>query len=265
MPEQKTYYRRHLPHYQPEGETFHVVFRLAGSIAVSVLDEFRRELRRKDGPREDSARLRFLRRYRRRYLERIEAMLDGGTRGPHWLNKPGIAAIVDEAIHFWDGEKFVLIAECIMPNHVHLVLRLLPVGRGRRDGVPSDKEDFGPAADLDSAAAAEAVRRISCPQEKTLSVGSLIRRQGGRDSVPSERPLTDILASIKKYTALRANRVLGRTGSFWHPESYDHVIRNGAELERTIRYVLYNPINAGFCRDWRDWKWTYVKAGYVPG
>ncbi|MBI2619880.1 MAG: hypothetical protein HYW57_07340 [Ignavibacteriales bacterium] len=36
----------------------------------------------------------------------------------------------------------------------------------------------------------------------------------GQAGVPSYR-LAIVLGSLKKYTALRANRILGRSGSFW--------------------------------------------------
>ena len=35
-------------------------------------------------------------------------------------------------------------------------------------------------------------------------------------------------------------------GSFWQDESYDHVIRDDNELEILIRYVIENPVKAGF-------------------
>jgi len=84
----------------------------------------------------------------------------------------------------------------------------------------------------------------------------------GRDRVPSYK-VTEILGSIKKHTALRTNWVLGRTGAFWHSESYDHVIRDADELNRTIRYILENPVKAGLCKHWKDWPWSYVKPECV--
>jgi REP element-mobilizing transposase RayT len=67
--------------------------------------------------------------------------------------------------------------------------------------------------------------------------------KAGRDNVPSYI-VTNIFSSLKKYTALRANRLLHRRGSFWQDESYDHVIRDD-ELERVVWYVLSNPEKAG--------------------
>jgi putative transposase len=71
--------------------------------------------------------------------------------------------------------------------------------------------------------------------------------------------LTEILHSLKRYTARQANLLLNRTGAFWQDESYDHFIRNDAELKRIIKYVLYNPVKAGLVDDCSHWKWSYCK------
>ena len=72
--------------------------------------------------------------------------------------------------------------------------------------------------------------------------------------------LTDIMHSLKGYTANKANRQLGRSGSFWQHESYDHVVRDAAEWLRIRHYVVYNPVKAGLVKEWQEWPWTYCKA-----
>lgn len=75
--------------------------------------------------------------------------------------------------------------------------------------------------------------------------------------------IEEILQSIKKYTARTSNQLLDRTGEqFWQYESYDHVVRNEQESENTIRYILYNPVKAGLCKEWQEWKYTYLKKEY---
>lgn len=71
--------------------------------------------------------------------------------------------------------------------------------------------------------------------------------------------LTEILQSLKRHTARQSNLALGRSGAFWQDESYDHIVRDQAELERIVQYVLYNPVKAGLVGDWKDWKWLYSK------
>jgi REP element-mobilizing transposase RayT len=71
--------------------------------------------------------------------------------------------------------------------------------------------------------------------------------------------LSKIMHSLKRYTAQEANLILGRSGAFWQHESYDHIIRDETELERIIKYVLYNPVKAGLVNDPQNWKWTFCK------
>lgn len=71
--------------------------------------------------------------------------------------------------------------------------------------------------------------------------------------------LTEIFQSLKRHTARQSNLMLGRSGAFWQDESYDHIVRDQAELERIVKYVLYNPVKAGLVDDWKDWKWSYSK------
>jgi putative transposase len=69
--------------------------------------------------------------------------------------------------------------------------------------------------------------------------------------------LSSIMHSLKGYTSFNCNRILGRAGEFWAHESYDHYIRDAAEWQRIIAYVLNNPLKAGYVKHWQDWKWNY--------
>jgi REP element-mobilizing transposase RayT len=69
--------------------------------------------------------------------------------------------------------------------------------------------------------------------------------------------LGQILKSWRGYTALEINRALGKSGHFWQPEPYDHIVRDSADLHHQVRYVLNNPVKAGLsnwtwlgCADW---------------
>lgn len=75
----------------------------------------------------------------------------------------------------------------------------------------------------------------------------------------SAASLSKILQSLKAHTAMEANKILCKNGAFWQHESYDHVVRDGKELERIIAYVLHNPVKAGMVSNWEEWKWSYCK------
>jgi putative DNA methylase len=68
--------------------------------------------------------------------------------------------------------------------------------------------------------------------------------------------LSEILHSIKSYTAHEANKALARTGQFWQPEAFDRYIRNKKHLTNTIKYIENNPVKAGLCSNPADWKYS---------
>ncbi|PKD42566.1 transposase [Rhodohalobacter barkolensis] len=78
-------------------------------------------------------------------------------------------------------------------------------------------------------------------------------------------PVTKILQGLKSYTGLMANRELNRTGSFWHEESYDRLIRNAKELYNSIQYTLNNPVKINLVKNWRDWQYNYCKSEFAEG
>ena len=72
-----------------------------------------------------------------------------------------------------------------------------------------------------------------------------------------KQPLPVITRWLKGSSARAANLILGRTGqTFWQPESFDHRIRDDAELERIVAYVENNPVTAGLVRKPGDWCWS---------
>ena len=71
------------------------------------------------------------------------------------------------------------------------------------------------------------------------------------------RPLHKIMHSIKRFSAVKSNKILYRTGQFWQHENYDHIIHTHKELENIIGYILNNPVKAGFIDSPDYWKWNY--------
>jgi REP element-mobilizing transposase RayT len=69
--------------------------------------------------------------------------------------------------------------------------------------------------------------------------------------------LSEIVQSLKRFTAREANKTLKRTGNtFWQPEPYDHWIRDDEEHARCCRYVVNNPVKARLCVSPEQWKWS---------
>lgn len=63
---------------------------------------------------------------------------------------------------------------------------------------------------------------------------------------PNEGLLLDeILHVWKSFTSHAINRHLGRHGQLWQRESFDHIVRSSAHLERFRRYIRDNPAKSG--------------------
>jgi len=113
-----------LPHWTKQGATYAVTFRLADSLPSHVLHTWKQE--REDIVRQAMEQGRSLtiheeRELYRLHTSRIEAFLDSGQGACH-LSKTEIASLVHEALRHFDGRRYDLIAWCIMPNHVHVVV-----------------------------------------------------------------------------------------------------------------------------------------------
>lgn len=74
--------------------------------------------------------------------------------------------------------------------------------------------------------------------------------------------LSKIMHSIKSFSANEINKQLGRTGTLWLVESYNHYVRNPRSWRRIVNYILDNPVKAGLVEDRKDWKWSYIKEEY---
>ncbi|MBW7863753.1 MAG: transposase [Candidatus Hydrogenedentes bacterium] len=53
--------------------------------------------------------------------------------------------------------------------------------------------------------------------------------------------LSAILHGWKSYSANRINTLLGRAGTLWQKESFDHIVRGPDQLERINAYIWNNP------------------------
>ena len=227
---------RNLPHYHPPGATLFVTFRLTETVPQAELrlysaqkqwlvEETKRisGLKLKTDSPEMAAHDQRLREFRRQWFLKFEQILHEATTGPTWLKDEQVARGVVEALHNRDGKVYRLDAYCVMSNHVHAVFA-----------------PFISAAELREVLLPEGLRFIS-----------------------QHPPLDRIMKSLKGWTAWSSNRVLGRKGTFWEQESYDHVVRDEAEFGRVVNYTLNNPVKAGLVQEWDKWPWSY-RRGTTP-
>ena len=199
--ESVAFHKRHgayLPHWTRAGATYALNFRLADAMPQKVLNAWlaeRQEILHRAESQGRELTKHECRELVRLFSQRVDAYLDAG-HGECWLREERIAGLLRDAMTHFDGDRYELIAWCVMPNHVHAVVR--PLG---------------------------------------------------------EHKLAKILHSWKSFTAKQANEALGRTGEFWEPEYYDHLIRDEEDFANQVSYLLSNPAKAGL----GDWPWVELR------
>ncbi|NQV19403.1 MAG: transposase [Armatimonadetes bacterium] len=207
----REFYRRNLPHYQPEKGIFFITTRLAFTLPEVILNELKEkkemfEKALKNVNKKDMKE--FIREFHKSYFVKFDEFLDKYNKSPMWLCKLEVAKIIEENLHHWNGKRYLLFAYCIMPNHVHIMLKPLKTGNNVYES------------------------------------------------------LTKIMFGIKSYTANECNKVLRRSGQFWHHESYDHFVRDAEELGREIDYIAKNPVKAGLVSNWQDWRYSWIRKNW---
>jgi hypothetical protein len=65
---------------------------------------------------------------------------------------------------------------------------------------------------------------------------------------------------VERFHRAKANLILGRTGeAFWQDESFDHRVRDEAELDWIVHYVESNPVSAGLAANPRERHWSSAR------
>lgn len=134
--------RGYLPHWETQNAIYFVTFRLKDSLPRKVVVEIRNQRKLIENAQRasvtvpaDRVRLRQL----QALLRKAERWLDGG-RGSCYMRDPRIAKIVADAISHFDGQRYRLLAWCVMPNHVHVVFS--PLGKHKLEKILHSWKSF---------------------------------------------------------------------------------------------------------------------------
>lgn len=117
--ERKSWYSRgYLPHLDQPNLYQSITFRLHDSVPSEVIQRWKEELNWREDLHNDAQKMADLRR-------RIVAFEDAGY-GACWLGDERIAVLVQNTLLHFDGQRYRLIAWCVMPNHVHVLVETFP-------------------------------------------------------------------------------------------------------------------------------------------
>lgn len=113
----------HLPHWHQDGKYVFVTFRLHDSLPQEKLqwlcDEKESWLKQHPQPWNEK----ITKEYINKFGKAVDKWLDNNY-GDCLLKKSSNRKIVEDALHFFDGERYNLIAFVVMPNHVHILMKL---------------------------------------------------------------------------------------------------------------------------------------------
>jgi putative DNA methylase len=228
MPIREILTRRNLPHWFVPHAWHFVTYRLVGTIPESVLHQFREARDRRWRQAQEAGRgsASFREQLHKQFFADYDRYLDR-TCKIDWLARPPVAATVRGNLYHHRGSKYDLLAYCVMPNHVHVLLR--PTVASTQAGLLAATEEASP----------------------------------GDEGPDGKGPLAGIMHSLKSYTANEANKLLDRTGQLWQHESYDHWVRDEEELERIVLYIAWNPVKAQLVAKPHEWYFSSAHDRYL--
>ena len=122
----KQFYRRYLPHIQPEDSVLFVTYRLFFELPVeyhnkirTMKSEFNKRIKLLDKRKIESEKYEF----ENKLFDFKDNFIGKFRNSPFWLKDKNIANLVKESL-FWSAQKrYDLFSFCIMPNHVHILIR----------------------------------------------------------------------------------------------------------------------------------------------
>jgi len=106
--------RGYIPHFEDALLVQSLAFRLHDAIPTAKVQAWKDELAWIEGlPASDPREI---------LLRKLIAKYEDAGHGACWLRNPRIAALIEEALLHFDGQRYRLIAWCVMPNHVHVLI-----------------------------------------------------------------------------------------------------------------------------------------------
>ena len=69
--------------------------------------------------------------------------------------------------------------------------------------------------------------------------------------------LTEILHTLKSFTAHKINELEETSGPVWERESFDRLIRSESDLQEKFNYITRNPWDAGVTQPGEDYPWVW--------
>ena len=198
--------RGYLPHFDSPNRIQHVTVHLADSLPKSAIERVDQMIEAMpDGERQIERR------------KRLHEWIDAG-HGACYLGDAECAKVVEDALLYFNDERYHLYAWVVMPNHFHVL--------------------FQPINDWSMAEIVASWKRFTSTEiKKVLRARMEEARQESGD--PGS-----------------ANLRIGISEPLWPREYWDRYIRNEKHLQAVITYIELNPVKVALCANAADWQWS---------
>ncbi len=229
---QTHFHRRNLPHFYRPNSTYFITYRLKGTIPLKILAQLKEKHITNKTPKTKAEKYT----NEKLFFAEYDKYLDN-NKTIQYLKDNKVAEKVKFSLHYQDKKQYNLICYSVMPNHVHVVFHLL-----------EEKDSIQTLPQTRLSVVQKTVPRTILSAKKTVD----------KSINNANADIDKLMKSIKGISAREANKILGKKGSFWQAESYDHIVRDEDELNRIVKYVNYNPVKAKLVDMWEDWEHTYL-------
>jgi putative transposase len=71
--------------------------------------------------------------------------------------------------------------------------------------------------------------------------------------------LSDLMHSIKSFSAHRINELESKGGSVWQKEQFDRYVRSDCDLQEEFHYILRNPWDSGVAKQNQEYPWVWTQ------
>jgi RecG-like helicase/REP element-mobilizing transposase RayT len=75
--------------------------------------------------------------------------------------------------------------------------------------------------------------------------------------------VTELMRSLKSFTAREINKTESSQGPVWEKETFDRFVRSDRDLEEKFHYILRNPWDSGVARSNEDYAWIWTPEDEV--
>ncbi|PYL24612.1 MAG: hypothetical protein DMF44_04600 [Verrucomicrobia bacterium] len=72
-------------------------------------------------------------------------------------------------------------------------------------------------------------------------------------------PVSDLMHSIKSFSAHKINELESKSGFVWQEEQFDRYVRSDRDLQEKFHYMLRHPWDSGVAKQNEDYPWIWTQ------